>query len=236
MTPENYRPAAVNFGGSAYLTRGANLTGASDTKSFVSSFWINPLDAATGSAQSIWEHESGGNPYTRIQVNQVGLIAVAVYNTSGSLIQSLVSSGTLSDGQWAHVLVAFDAAATTYRCYIDDANDSSADAVSNTTQDWTVGNFAIAAASSLRYTGDIADLMVWQGAYLDLSVEANRRMFISASGKPVNPDAPGGAIATLGTPIVRLSTAEPNWHVNAGSGGGFTENGTLTAAATNPAD
>lgn len=35
-------------------------------------------------------------------------------------------------------------------------------------------------------------------------------------------------------PLVFFSGATASWHTNQGSGGGFTENGALTDAATNP--
>ena len=79
----------------------------------------------------------------------------------------------------------------------------------------------------------MADLMMWPGTYLDFSVEANRRLFISAAGKPVDPAV---AVAALGTPIVRFSGPTASWHTNKGSGGGFTENGALTDASTSPSD
>ena len=61
------------------------------------------------------------------------------------------------------------------------------------------------------------------GAVIDFSVEANRRQFISAEGKPANPAGwPAGG-------QVQLHGALDDWHVNKGSGGGFTENGALLA-------
>jgi hypothetical protein len=55
------------------------------------------------------------------------------------------------------------------------------------------------------------------------SVEANRRLFITADGKPTNPALwpSGGQVQFYG--------AVDDWHTNKGTGGGFTLTGALTA-------
>jgi hypothetical protein len=79
---------------------------------------------------------------------------------------------------------------------------------------------------------DYSDLRLWAG-YIDLSVESNRRLFITAGGKPVNPDLPR---AILGTPLIDLRGPASAFGTNNGSGGDFTVTGTLTDASTSPSD
>jgi hypothetical protein len=74
------------------------------------------------------------------------------------------------------------------------------------------------------FTGSLGDIWFMPGLYIDLSIEANRRRFISAAGEPVylgaNGEGPTGAV-----PLVYLSGALASWHTNKGTGGGFTLTG-----------
>jgi hypothetical protein len=78
-------------------------------------------------------------------------------------------------------------------------------------------------------------LYVNYATHLDLSVEANRRKFISAAGKPVSLGA-NGSTPTGSQPIIYLANPTATWQDNLGAGGNFTENGALADAATNPSD
>lgn len=81
----------------------------------------------------------------------------------------------------------------------------------------------------------MSDLWAEYGVYVDFSVEATRLKFRNAGGKPVNLGS-DGSIPTGGSPIQYFSGATVDWHTNKGTGGGFTENGTLTTASTSPSD
>src|SRR3546814_17811034 len=81
---------------------------------------------------------------------------------------------------------------------------------------------------------DGADLWLDPGTYIDLSVTANRRKFVG-SGAATSVDLGADGSTPTGTaPLVFLSGATADWHTNKGAGGGFTENGALTDAATDP--
>ena len=135
-------------------------------------------------------------------------------------------------------MFSFDMADTGKRhLYINDASDLATvttytdDTIDFTYADWGVGAEADGTA---KFNGDMADLLFWSGVYVDLSTTANRRLLINGNKTPVDPDKASGAVATLGTPIVRLTNATATWQTNAGSGGDFTENGALTDASTIP--
>ncbi len=89
------------------------------------------------------------------------------------------------------------------------------------------------------YFGDIADFQVWVGTSIveaDNTISTpNRRLFIDASGKPVDPAV---AAAALGPPTVRCSATlggpASSFATNQGTGGAFTTTGTLTLSATTP--
>jgi hypothetical protein len=81
---------------------------------------------------------------------------------------------------------------------------------------------------------DIADFYVNHTQYLDFTVTANRRKFISGTGTPVNLGSTGST-PTGTAPIIFLSGSVASWHVNDGTGGGFSiVSGSLSASATNP--
>jgi hypothetical protein len=79
------------------------------------------------------------------------------------------------------------------------------------------------------YVGDMADLWVAPGTFIDFSNVANRRKFIDADGKPVDPtNFPASAILFSGD----AST----FGTNQGTGGSFTLTGTLTDATSSPSN
>lgn len=71
------------------------------------------------------------------------------------------------------------------------------------------------------WQGDVGDFWLAHGEYIDLSVEENRRKFISAEKTPVDM-GPNGEYPTCSTPTVFLSGSLAKWNVNKGSAGGFT--------------
>lgn len=84
--------------------------------------------------------------------------------------------------------------------------------------------------------GDFSDVRIMPGINLltagDIP-EATRRLFIDASGKPVDPAV---ATAALGAPRVLFSGDASTFGTNQGTGGAFTQTGTFTNASTSPSD
>ncbi len=117
-----------------------------------------------------------------------------------------------------------DVSSYTDIAYIDDIIDLDTEGL------WRIGASTSGAASG-KLDGDIADLRIDFGTYIDLSVEANRRKFISSSGRPVDLGS-DGSVPTGSAPDIFLSGDTATWHTNDGVGGGFTENGALTDGAT----
>jgi hypothetical protein len=133
-------------------------------------------------------------------------------------------------------------AANRRQIYIDDAVPSLT--VNNTGANAAIGYAtsltnvivgAQSAAGASKLDGDLSEVYINHAASLDLSIEANRRKFISATLKPVNLGATG-SLPTGTAPIMFFSGATASWETNKGSGGGFTENGALTTASTSPSD
>ena len=96
---------------------------------------------------------------------------------------------------------------------------------------------AATSAGSAKVHGDLAEVYIAYGQYLDFTVTSNRRKFISSTGKPVNLGT-DGSLPTAVSPSVYFhlahSEAPADFGLNRGSGGNFTVQGSLTTAATSP--
>lgn len=227
-----YQPQGVNFDGTNdYLTRGADLTGNADSKLVTASFWFR-YDGGT----FIWFSEGAG---FRIFISG-GAILITGENTSGSTILNMSCGSGLDDAQWHHCCFSIDMASQASSfVYVDDADVTGTPSTfSNAAIDFTRTEHAVGANNfgTLKFSGDLADFWLDFGTYIDLSVEANRRLFVGASAASSVDLGSDGSTPTGSAPIVFLSGPTSTWHTNDGTGGGFTENGALADASTNPPD
>lgn len=241
----NFAVDGASFDGTNdYLTRGAGFTGASDSSRLLLSFWYRTSSFAAdcliiGSAADLVGVGSFGGDY-QIYVNDP-------LGSSQLLITATISSEWPADGNWHHVLVAIDtnfsAGNKIAQIYLDDAplsstvNDTSAAfSIDFTQTNWSVGGYV---DSQFKFTGDLAEVFYAPGQILDLSITANRRKFIDASGKPVDLGADGSTpTGTMPVLYLHLDDGETanNFATNAGSGGGMTVNGALATSGASPSD
>lgn len=140
--------------------------------------------------------------------------------------------------EWYHVLFSVDLSDTSKRhLYVNDASDLDQIVTYDTsgTIDFIMDNAVVGATNSgsSAFSGDVADLWIDFGTYIDFSIEANRRKFIDANGDPVYLGASGN-LPTGTAPDIFLSGDTATWHTNKGTGGGFTVNGTLANAMDGP--
>lgn len=235
-----FRPGAVNFDGTNdYLLRGGGLTGAADGKAGTISFWCKA--AADDSTLVIFTGRVSSSVRLNIQRVSTNVMSIQGRNSANTTILSMASSATNFNiaGGWRHFIASWNLATAAEHIYVNDSSDLAAGstltddtiAYSTSVDNWAVGSNQAGAA---KWNGDIADLW-FEDSYIDLSNSANRRLFISAAGKPVSLGA-NGETPTGSSPIVFFGGATDDWHTNKGTGGGFTENGALTDAATNPSD
>lgn len=241
LSSSAYRALGVTFDGTNdYMVRGGGLTGAVDSRLGMASFWVN-LNGGDAATMFVFRGAANGPRLVRSNAN---LWAVTLLNAAGTssftiraATQSVVATG------WQHVLVSWstDAAAGAKigQIYIDDVSDpgtfTDADAAFDI--DYTDTDHAIGAdtAGTAKLNADLADMAVWFGERLDLSVVANRRKFISVAGKPV-PLGVDGSGPTGTPPIVFQRGPAATFAINRGTGGDFTVTGALTDAATSPSD
>lgn len=221
-----------------YMTRGAGLTGAADSKLGIFSAWIR-LDAATGEFY-IADTNSDcavfrGALSEKWQINMANAAATNIL-----LLQT--STTILAGASWRHFLASWDLGTVGARhLYVDDVSNISVVTFTNDTIDYTKTNWGIGAdpAGGSKVNGCLSEFYFAPGQYLDFSVEANRRKFISATGKPVSLGATG-SIPTGVAPLVYLhlddGEAVANFATNRGTGGNFTITGTLDTASSSPSD
>lgn len=91
---------------------------------------------------------------------------------------------------------------------------------------------------NLNIDMNLADLYFQTGEFLDFTVEANRRKFIDANGKPVNLGSDGSRPTGNQPPLFMTGDAAA-WNAgiaNKGSGGAFSMTGSVDDAASSPSD
>ena len=238
---------AVDFDGSNdYMTRGAGLTGAADSKSGILSFWVR-IDGGDGTLQRIictTNALGGGSAALQFRVaktagNVMQVVAADAGGTVGTMVFSTVDT-FLASATWRHVLAAWDVSTGTMQLYVDDADSVTGASSTNTTHDYTGADAGIGANpdGTSKLNGCLAELYFAPGQYLDISIEANRRKFIKADGTP----APlgDGSVPTGVAPLIyqrlRKGEAASNFATNRGTGGNFTITGALDVASTSPSD
>ena len=113
-------------------------------------------------------------------------------STSSSTILNAVTGTILSVDNWYHVLFSFDMANSSNRyVYINDSADTTTwNTYTNATIDLTRTNhrigWGVAGPANQEFNGDMAEMWLDLGNYLDISSLSNREKFIDASGKPVD--------------------------------------------------
>lgn len=225
--------AAVDFdGATAYLSRGADLTGNADSPQGILSAWVR-LDGGNGSLQQLY-FANGGVNINRGTDNKFRLVFAV-----GLAFESVATY--TAGATWLHLLASWDtnfgAGSKVAHLYVNDLSDRNVTTNTGSAAniDYTQADHEIGAQSaSALFNGCLTEFYFAPGQFLDFSVDANRRKFITADGKP---EFLGdtGAIPTGAAPKVYLKGPVASFGANAGTGGNFTINGTLTGASTSPA-
>ena len=226
------QPEAIDFDGTNdYLIRSGDLTGNTDGKTFTFSAWVWS-DVSGLSYIYTTDNTSDSRVQTWISTTQVGLY---MKNPSGVVVlnaSATVPNNNPPKNTWIHVLWSIDLASTSNRsCYINDVLQSTVswDAYSNDLIDFTQTNHNIAGGPVLGgYTKARLSNVYLDKTYRDMSVTANRRLFVTADLKP----AAGQAALN---PILYLTMADPTQPgKNSGTGGNFTLTGTVARSGRGP--
>jgi hypothetical protein len=228
-----YTANAVHFDGTNdYMTRDAALSGISDGKQGAYSLWVKSA-GTDGTLMRLVSSTSSKFSLVRAASDRIQVVA---RNSAGTnLVSWFTDTADFVAGSWRHILISYDVSVPVLHIYVDDASNKQASGtLADGTIEYTIGNSAIGAFTSGvdKFTGDMADLW-FSTTFIDISVESNRRKFISATGKPVDLGS-DGSTPTGTAPVVFLSGATGSWHTNKGTGGGFTLTGTLDTASSSP--
>ena len=233
-----YTANAVDFDGANDSARKTTaLTGLADSKVVTFSIWFR-IDAGDGAELRLltWANGSAAGRFRvrRTTGNDIDLLA---QNSSGTSILVADTATTLTAGAaWHHFACAIDLANSSNRaCYLDGTAESMTwTTYTDDTIDLDPGTY--------RYTvggnGNATPAQLWDGCmsevwFNDEYFAITATTFRSASGKPISLGSDGSG-PTGNQPVVYLKTASPDWETNSGSGGNFTENGTLDACSTSP--
>lgn len=189
----------------------------------------------TGTSESgfLWEQEKTRFRVQRSAINLIEVIPNYEASLPTFLLQS--SSSFVASPTWLHILASWDATDTVEvaRLYVNDVLEASdlvhEDADVDYSWDYvSIGSTPLNGDNKLN--GDLAYLYLNTVEYLDFSVTANRRKFISASGGKVDLGA-DGSTPTGTQPSIYLkhtSGGSPtDFATNLGAEGNFTLNGTL---------
>lgn len=231
-----YAAHAVKLDGTNdYLTRGAGLTGAADSKTGLVSFWIN-FKGGDATLQRILYAAT----VDLFLVEKRTTNKFRIYGTSSSStkLELHSSSAYTSSSGWIHFLASWDLSTPETYLYINDANDEGGggtavdSTIDLTHSDWGIG---AEAAGNQLINADLADFY-FEDTFLDISVLANRRKFIDSGGKPVDLGS-DGSTPTGSSPLIVLNDqVTAGWESNNGTGGGMSENGALADGADSPSD
>jgi hypothetical protein len=242
--PPPFACDAADFDGNDWLSRASNLTGIAASGRGILSFWIR-FDTfhATDQQFILMADDTGSGFSSYFYINNPSHASEAVLSEASG--DQVVHNGTgRSTGVWYHFLYAWDTDPfTRFQLYINDVANGTVDVNDSTNVAWnTIDRWSIgawASDGSLRIDGGLAEFYFHTGSTLDMSVEANRRLFRSAGGKPISLGSDGSTpMGSAPRIYLHLDDGESaaNFAINRGSGGNFTVNGALTTYASSPTD
>ena len=217
-------PEAVSFDGTNdYLKRTSDMTGNADGKTWTFSAWVYN----TGVSQNIYSTYQ-----SRFQVIcQGNYFTISAKSTTEDAMFASYPNAPLNT--WNHILISCNQASTSQRhIYINGVAHTTFNTYVNGNIDFTETQHYIGAANSnhiYKLKGRLAHVYL-DKTYRDLSVTANRRLFIDADGKPADSDTLAALNPIMYMPLIDAATAGSN----SGTGGDFTVNGVLATAERGP--
>lgn len=222
---------AVDFDGTSdYLSRSTDLVGNSDGKTFTFSAWVY-LDTSSGVT---YVYGLGNNTFF-VRFSNGGLQLLGDNPSGPATVSGYLPVGSYPQYEktFIHVLISVDLTNTSRRhVYLNDNNVTPSitwEIYNNNAINFTEANHAVGAFSTggNQFRGRLSNVFL-DYTYRDLSVEANRRLFITDEGTPASGQA------SL-SPILYLPMDDPaDVGRNDGTGGNFTLNGIVARSGRGP--
>jgi hypothetical protein len=228
---------AIDFDGTNDYLIANSLTGAADSKTFTLSAWVWPNTTAEVPIYAAGRNNLGTvNFYVYVTNSQELTISAYASGSTTEILRANLPASAFAKNTFNHVLISFDMASTSNRrIYINDV------AVSPTYVTYTntpllfstntyrnaVGTEWIFNTANSKANGRLSNVFL-DYTYRDLSITANRRLFVTADLKPAADQA---AL----NPIIYLPLNDPTAPgANAGTGGNFTLTGTVARSGRGP--
>jgi len=220
-------------GSTTYISRGADLTGASTSTGVLTIAFKIRMTGAGYLYQSTGDH-------VRVNILSTTQMQFLIKNGADSLVVNWAPtplSPALDDGNYHTVLFSVSLPATEIGwIYVNDAIPQAYNA-SYTTEDETMDigaaehTIGAAVGGASKYGGDV-EMFYMDEVYYDFSVESNRRKFFDAGGNSALDVAGSGTPSGGVQPLIYLAGTYDQWEGNKGTGGGFTVTGALTEPAS----
>lgn len=243
---------SVDFNGSTnFAYRLTDLTGNADGKTGMFSVWTR-IDGSVVNTPCVFTAVTDSGVFSFnselvIPVAGAANLAVGLNNATGVNILDLRTSTKYSAGAtWRHWLAAWNLATGYAKFYVTDTDDTNLLGISNDTANYAgtgyqsgVGAFQFGGGAAVNFDGCIAELYYAPNQFLDITIQAIRRRFISASGKPVHLGVTGN-LPTGASPLVYLHIDDgesvANFFTNRAGNGNYTSVGSFSAGSTSPSD
>lgn len=234
-SPPGYFVNAMDFDGStSIVSRGAGLSSVVDGKAGLFSCWFR-LDTLPV-ANDMYILDSDPN---RIQVwlTKSGTdMSVVVRHRDSTGTNAWFSNTDLiiqADSTWHHLLMAWKMdVGGAHWIYVDDVSEElTPTTFTDLTLDYTNTNWHVGAQGGPAdfYNGCLAEVYLDLNRHLDLSVESNRRFFITSDLKARDlTNSNSSSWASGGIPTVYLRNGVSTFGTNLGNGGDFTPTGLQT--------
>lgn len=221
----SYTANPVTYGSGDYLTLDASL--AAGYKNFVLAVILRSASTGSGNGWII-----GHSHFYAYKAYSWDVVRVTGLDSGGATVfdaQTYATVGYVPNDAWKCVLMS--RTGTAVQVYVGDT--SCADVVTNTDTaiafDWQPPTVGLSYVPDQPYVGDFSLVGLALNQTLDLSVQANRRLFFDDNGIPVDPRNSG----LTWTVLIDQAAASL---ANAGTGPTLTVTGTPTDSSNTPVD
>jgi hypothetical protein len=224
-----YRPNPVNFDGTSDFLSLTGSISAADSKLYTGSVWARRTGAFATPDVNIARGELGGQHRWAVNFASTDQFIVNARDPADVSQLTIRASTPVKDTSWHHFMWSVDMAnAANRHMYRDGVEDILVVTYNDATLDFTVDTVGVGADAegTGKFAGDLAQLYLNIGEFIDLSQLSNREKFLQGGG-PVDLGS-DGSLPTGNAPDVFLDGPTATWHTNLGTGGGFIENGALT--------
>lgn len=239
-----YPANAAQFDGSTTYLAHSDFGITSNSRGILS-FWYKPT-GGTQSSLMFFTNKGTLQGSVGCQLDASGALRVFLTdngNTSTTVFLAFKSNNSIFtvDNIYKHILISWDtnfsAGNKLYNLYVNGLNvaTSITDASAAFNVDlqqvawWTGANHD----TNQKITGALSELYFSVGTYMDFSILANRRKFITSSNRPAILGS-NGSLPTGSQPLIYFKGSGTGFNVNSGTGGDFTTLGTLTTPTTTP--